>query len=319
MDMSKPIGNRALPTVGRLALALAIGTAAFLGIYRRLHLRWGATDAEVARAMPGDEVAMQPVFNATRAVTIDASPSQVWPWIVQIGYGRAGWYGLDWLDNGGVPSARRIIPELQGLAVGDKMPIFPASPPFAPDLYQTVAAVAPEHYLLTKGGDGTTWIWALYPAEDGAGETRTRLVWRMRSAPYAWGSPFIVAQLFTELVDYVAVSENMLGIKERAEGRITPAARPYVQAGLWLVVFIVYLSAEAGIVFWRDWRSASLLAAGAALVTIALALNRPPLWVDLAAAVAACGAWRWARGSGGERCRLPAFDAGADAGRLSGT
>ena len=61
----------------------------------------------------------------------------------------------------------------------------------------------------------------------------------MRSAPYNWASPFITAQLFTELVDYVAVSENMLGIKERVEGRVTPPYHPYAQAGLWLVVFIV--------------------------------------------------------------------------------
>jgi hypothetical protein len=293
--------SRPAQVLARLALALAVALAAFLVAYRPAHLRWGATDAEVARAMPGDEIQPRPFFNATRAVTIDASPEQVWPWIVQIGYGRAGWYGLDLLDNGGVPSARRVVPALQGLSVGDKMPIFPATPPFTSDVYQTVAAVEPPRYLLTRGSDDTTWIWALYPLGDegaGSGPAQTRLVWRMRSAPYVWTSPFIAAQLLTELVDYVAVSENMLGIKERAEGRVTPAYVPYLQAGLWFLVFLVYLVASVGIVAWRDWRRALVLAVAAALVTIALALNRPPLWIDAAAVVVAFGGLRWARGPG---------------------
>ncbi|HEX9118084.1 MAG TPA: hypothetical protein VGA61_18610 [Anaerolineae bacterium] len=231
----------------RFLLALIVAGGLFLGVYRPLHLVWGATAAEAARTMPGDDAQPHPIFDATRAVTIDAAAKEVWPWIVQIGYGRAGWYGLDGLDNGGVPSARRIIPELQGLKVGDRMPIFPATPPFTGDVYQTVATVAPDQYLLTKGGDGTTWVWALYPVA-GAATPQTRLVWRMRSAPYDWTNPAIAAQLLTELVDYVAVSENMLGIKERAEGWATPAYHMYLQAGLWLIVFVVYLAANVGIV-----------------------------------------------------------------------
>jgi hypothetical protein len=286
--------NARLRFIGRLALALTIALGMFMGVYRPLHLRWGATDAEMARVMPGDEAEAHPIFNATRAVTINARPEQIWPWIVQIGYGRAGWYGLDMLDNGGVPSARRVIPELQGLAVGDKMPIFPATPPFTSDVFQTVASIQPNQYLLTKGGDGTTWVWALYSL-DGSATPQTRLVWRMRSAPYVWTSPVIAAQLLTELVDYVAVSENMLGIKERVEGWVTPAYALYLQAGLWLIVFIVYLAANIGIVTWRRWRRALLVALAAGLVTIALALSRPPLWMDVVAAVAACAGWGWAR------------------------
>jgi hypothetical protein len=117
----------------------------------------------------------------------------------------------------------------------------------------------------------------------------------MRSAPYVWTSPVIAAQLLTELVDYVAVSENMLGIKERVEGWATPAYALYLQAGLWLIVFIGYLAANIGIVTWRRWRRALLVALAAGLVTIALALSRPPLWIDVVAGVAACAGWGWAR------------------------
>ena len=99
-------------------IAVAALGAIVLGVYLRFirpwQLRWGATDEEVARAMPGDDVVKHPTFNATRAVTIQARPEQIWPWLVQIGVTpRAGWYSYDWLDNLGIPSAERIVPEWQ--------------------------------------------------------------------------------------------------------------------------------------------------------------------------------------------------------------
>ena len=97
----------------------------------------------------------------------------------------------------------------------------------------------------------------------------------------------------------------MVGIKERVEGRVTPAYVPYVQAGLWLVVFLVYLGATIGIVAWRSWRRAVLLAVAAAPVTLAPALGRPPLWVDAVAAIAACCAWSWAHGRIPRRAARP--------------
>ena len=77
-------------------LAVAMGVAAALLILYRFAVRpwqhrWGATDEEVRRAMPGDGV-IPTATSTTRAITIEAAPEQVWPWLVQIGYGRAGWY-----------------------------------------------------------------------------------------------------------------------------------------------------------------------------------------------------------------------------------
>ena len=101
---------------GVTAGALVAGFAADAAVrYRRWHLQWGATDQELAMALPGDEMVQRPHFNFTRAVTIQARPEEIWPWLVQIGYGRAGWYSYDLLDNLGRPSAERIIPELQQL------------------------------------------------------------------------------------------------------------------------------------------------------------------------------------------------------------
>lgn len=75
------------------------------------------------KSLPGDELLKVARAEVTHHVDIDAAPDQVWPWLVQMGRRRGGWYSWDWLDNGGVPSASRIVPELQELAVGDVLPI----------------------------------------------------------------------------------------------------------------------------------------------------------------------------------------------------
>jgi hypothetical protein len=93
-----------------LATLGAISFGVYLRFIRPWQLRWGATDDEVASVMPGDDVVQQPTFDATRAVTIQARPEAIWPWLVQMGMTRAGWYSYDWLDNLGRPSAQRIIP-----------------------------------------------------------------------------------------------------------------------------------------------------------------------------------------------------------------
>jgi hypothetical protein len=105
-----------------LSLLGGIAFGLFLRFYRPWHSRWGATGDEVMLQMPGDELIEKPTFNVTRAITIHAQPEEVWPWIVQIGYCRAGFYSYDLLDNLGKPSADRIIPELQNIEIGTWIP-----------------------------------------------------------------------------------------------------------------------------------------------------------------------------------------------------
>jgi hypothetical protein len=98
--------------------AAGVGALAFA----RKELRnLGATCAERRATLPGDEIVPGARSRSTMAVTIDAPPSAVWPWLVQMGCDRAGFYSWDRLDNGGRPSATEIHPEWQGLAVGDRM------------------------------------------------------------------------------------------------------------------------------------------------------------------------------------------------------
>jgi hypothetical protein len=201
------------PTLpGRVVGGALAGTAllsAYLYVVRPRQLTWGATDEEVERPMPGDEIVERPGFNATRAVTIGAQPEEVWPWIVQIGYGRAGWYTYDWIDNLGHPSADSIVPELQRLEVGDLIPIF--------DGYGfVVSAMEPDRWMLWEDQQrerGTSWLWMLDPADG----DRTRLITRVRMR-HDWRSPKILFSLLIDLADNtVMMRKCMLGIKERAE------------------------------------------------------------------------------------------------------
>jgi hypothetical protein len=112
-----------------MSVVRAGASTALLGLaVRRVGRRSGATAAEAHAPLPGDEVVPEPLWESTRAITIDAPPAEVWPWIVQMGFPayRAGWYTPYWLDRmqWGIRerSADEILPELQHLAVGDRVP-----------------------------------------------------------------------------------------------------------------------------------------------------------------------------------------------------
>ena len=90
------------------------------------HIRWGATDAEVERAMPSDDLMKNATYVATRAITINTGIADVWPWLVQIGEGRGGFYsydGLERLVGCNISNADRIITEYQHLEAGDEIPL----------------------------------------------------------------------------------------------------------------------------------------------------------------------------------------------------
>jgi len=148
----------------KISVGLAVLGVVLFGVYLRFirpwQLRWGATDEEVARAVPGDDVVKSPTFNATRAVTINAQPEEIFPWLVQIGFKRAGWYSYDWLDNAGIHSAEHILPEFQHLAVGDMIPMTTGG-----TMAFWVKDFEVNRFILwwdNKGG--MTWFWGLVSA-----------------------------------------------------------------------------------------------------------------------------------------------------------
>jgi len=139
-----------------------------------------ATAFEQRRLLSVDAMVPDPLFTSTHAITIDAPPDQVWPWIAQMGAGRAGWYSWDAIDNGGTPSARRVVPELQPVVRGDVMPAVPG----AKDAF-IVAAVDPPRDLVLMvpdghGGIAVAWEHYLEPLVNG----RTRLIVRGRASSH---------------------------------------------------------------------------------------------------------------------------------------
>ena len=130
--------------------AVASGAALAYGQLLRPRLfRWGASDQEVSGPYPGAEWVPDGERCMTMAVTIDAPPEEVWPWLVQLGGDRAGWYSWDHLDNAGVPSAREVCPEWQDRAIGDRLK-FRAPGNTMVDAY-TVAMLEPNHFLGLHG------------------------------------------------------------------------------------------------------------------------------------------------------------------------
>ncbi len=136
-------------TFGRKTACAASMAAIVYGAWVRPRLwRWGATDDEVAGPYPGADLVPGGERGATMAVTIEAPSDQVWPWLVQMGGDRGGWYSWDRLDNGGRPSAQEVHPEWQDLALGDYVKYWTRGGPV--DAWE-VAALEPNRFLGLRG------------------------------------------------------------------------------------------------------------------------------------------------------------------------
>jgi len=197
-----------LGRAGGTAMALGVATVAAV-LYRTAiqpwQLRWGATDDEASQAMPGDDL-LPGAPSSTRAIRIQAPPEAIWPWLVQLGYGRAGWYSYDWIDNDFRSSADRIVPEYQRLDVGDRIPMIPS-------MGFEVKAVDPGRSIVSLLEDGSiSWCVALYPQGDGS----TRLVSRWR--PRFEGSlATIFMNLLVEPGAFIMEQKMLRTIRDRVE------------------------------------------------------------------------------------------------------
>jgi hypothetical protein len=197
-----------------LGAAVAAAPWVYFALLRPRQLRWGATPEEAHRDLPGDDLVAHHMFEATRAVSIAAPPGRVWPWIVQMGTGRGGFYALDFIDNAMRHSAGRIRPELQHLAVGDVMPTDPRGGGF------TVTHLDPERLLVLhlpqavagRAQGSVVVTFTLAATSDGG----TRLLCRLRAdiGPTAASRLY---GLLLEAGDFVMVRLMLAGIKNRAE------------------------------------------------------------------------------------------------------
>jgi hypothetical protein len=193
------------PALGLLAIAVLAYVLA-IGPWQR---RWGATVEDVRRAMPGDDLLRADAPSTTRAVTIEAGPDRVFPWLLQIGYGRGGWYSYDWIDNDGEPSLERIEPRLQ-LEVGDRIEMMPGVGP-------VVRTIEPGSHIVS-GGDADSWCLLVEPTGDG----RTRLISRWKQD---WPRTF-ATRVWIAVADpgaFIMERKMLLRIRDLAE-RLPAAA-----------------------------------------------------------------------------------------------
>jgi len=203
----------AAAAVGAVAVGQWLGRAA------------GSTRAERRRPLPGDELVDRPTVVTNHATTIPAPPERVWPWLVQMGWHRGGWYTARWVDRllfpANWPSATRLIPELQRpLRVGDRIP--DGAPGTA---WFVVEHVDPPHLLVLHStthlpaawrarlGASIDWTWTFTLARRGDGGTRLLLRVRGRTRPW-WLTATYVAALVP--ADYVMASSMLEGIRRRA-------------------------------------------------------------------------------------------------------
>ena len=223
----------------RIVVGAAIAGASWsaYAAIRRWWSTWGAVPEEADRVLPGDDLVGNALSSDTRGITIEAPPELVWPWLVQMGYGRGGWYSIDQLDMRG-SSAERIVHEWQNLAVGDVLPTHPGGgfqvkviePNRSLVLYADNATMQPldqaEQEAVPAGLAASGAFLSATPSEFAAswafvieplGTHRTRLIERVRYWG-AEGTPVSRAALsMLGFGVFVMVQRQMSGIRTRAE------------------------------------------------------------------------------------------------------
>jgi hypothetical protein len=212
-----PLSKVRWPTILRECAALGLlAYFATCAATRSWHRRWGAAGAEISAALPGDLPGRNPVFEINHAITIDAPPASVFPWLLQLGQDRAGFYSYDWLENLfglRVKNAHRIHPEWQGRVVGDLVRAAPADwlgGMFGTDVGWRITHLDMDNALVLRG-------WGAFVVRPLDG-TRSRLIVRSRiSSPDVpvWGAALSFAMF--ELPHFIMERRMLMGIKERAE------------------------------------------------------------------------------------------------------
>jgi proline iminopeptidase len=220
----------------RITLALAAAAGVYVLVVRPRLRHYGASHEEAGTIYPGDELIPDADAQTTMAVTLPAPPEAVWPWLVQMGCDRAGWYSWDRLDNGGRPSAERVVPEWQDRTEGDRMISTPGGA-----TWFTVARMTPPRDLVLRAAlelpsgrplevrgplprvynDGI-WAFHLRPLPGG----RTRLVVRTRSRGRPRWADRAVGLLFGEPAHFIMQRRQFRNLHRRVAS--APAAGPRV-------------------------------------------------------------------------------------------
>lgn len=261
-----------------LVIAVLVATFALLPHWLPT---WGATEAEVARTLPGDELIERVPGDTTHGATVDALPEEVWPWIAQMGDDRGGFYSYTFIENllqkaaaGGEAiyhNASRILPQFQDPQPGeglvmDSLKVYSVEPG-----KWLLAAQSPE-----AGEFDWVWLWLIEPV----GTDQTRLLVRMAiRLPGVGDNP--VASKVTDLGAFVMGRRMIAGLKLRAEGRTEPAGIEVVEILLWVAVLVAGLGAAVLFVTRPAWQAPLLLGLAALFTLIWFTVWQPSIWLRL--------------------------------------
>ena len=217
MSKRKLVKRMILGLVGLAIVVGVVGVALYQPVIRPWHSRWGATEAEVQMALPGDEIVTGNIVQSTRAIDVHASAAQVWPWVMQIGQGRGGMFSYDWLENlvgCDIHTLDVIVPDLQTLKVGDTIRIGKQSglPTYRVMLLEPNNALVLRSVSSSTGELGSTWGFYLVEKEPGL----TRLIIRHRDVASLDATESTVNAIF-EPISFVMEHRMLYGLRDHAE------------------------------------------------------------------------------------------------------
>jgi len=268
-------GTKIIRLVIGTVLAVAILVATFALLHRWTYT-WGATEAEVQRVLPGDELIPRTPADATHAATIDAPPEEAWPWIAQMGDERGGFYSYTFIENllSGKDlyhNANTILPQLQNPQPGEGMVMDSLK----------VHSLEPGKWLLAAqtsktGNYDWVWLWHVEPA----GSNRTRLLVRM-AMRLSLGTSNPAVTTLTDLGSFVMGRRMIQGLTLRAEGGTEPAAIEVIEIVLWAAALVAGLGAAVLFVTRRAWQSPLLLGLAALFALIWFTIFQPSIWLRL--------------------------------------
>lgn len=291
MSLHHPVAR-----IGALLACLGGLLAVYFGVARPWFRRWGATDAEVRMALPGDEIVPAARAQETRAITVAAPAQQVWPWLTQLGQNRGGFYSYRILENlvgCEMPDVRVLDPSLQHWKLGDKLWMYPAEKAGGIG-YASLATFEPGRAMAfatramgrptTETADGS-WAFAVYPID----AQSSRLLFRGRGADNAKPMATAFNATVFEPVHFAMERRTMEGIKMLAEGREPSTGRDNLQVALWTLVFIGFLLSGVMVVAGRNVSVHLLTFTGCGLLFQLLTIVQPSPVIGLVLVAATSG------------------------------
>lgn len=264
-----------------LAILILIGflIAIYALAVQPWYSRWGATVPEQQMSLPGDEIVIKPNWKYTQAISIHASPGEIWQWLVQMGQGRGGFYSFELLENMigcDIHNADRIMPEFQHLAIGDSIKLHPEAPGIPVVLVDSATAIVMGANENTQMG-AVSWLFLLKEC----GADTSRLIARFRTSYPATLGSILLQRLFVQPTSLFMQKRMLLGIKQRADGMFRSATSENIQVILWLLLFVLFVAIIVTILVRRHWIRLHGIGLITGLMLLLFIAWQPPIWIGI--------------------------------------